>query len=62
MSISGDVLTAVWHAAVKGKIYRLRGTLKGLGTDKFTYMSEYSEDGKTWKAFFHSTDTRVAAK
>ena len=60
--ISGDVLTVVWEPVVKGKAYKIRSTLKGLGTEKFTYVAEYSEDGKTWKAYFHSTDTKVKSK
>ena len=58
-SISGDTMTMAWDMPLKGKTYKMRGTLKGLGTDKFTWTQEYSEDGKTWKAFFHSTDTRT---
>jgi hypothetical protein len=61
-SISGDVLTAVWKIQAKGKAYTSRGTLKGLGSDRLTWVQEYSEDGKTWKAFFHATDTRVKSK
>jgi hypothetical protein len=61
-SISGDVLTAFWEANVKGKAYTIRGTLTGLGSDRATWVSEYSEDGKTWKAYFHATDTRVKPK
>lgn len=57
-SIAGDTLTMVWEMPAKGKIYKMRGTLKGLGSDKLTYVQEYSEDGKAWKAFMHSTDTR----
>ena len=62
VSISGDVLTAVWEIQVKGKAYKSRGTLKGLGSDRLTWVQEYSEDGKVWKAYFHSTDTRVESK
>ena len=58
-SITGDTLTMVWDVPSKGKTYKVRGTLKGLGTDKFTWTQEYSEDGKTWKAYLHSTDTRA---
>lgn len=58
-SISGDVLTVVWETQLKGKTYTSRGTLKGLGSDRLTWVSEYSSDGKVWKAYFHSTDTRV---
>ena len=58
-SIAGNTLTAVWEFGVKGKTYQVRGTLKGLGSDKLTWIQEYSEDGKTWKTYFRSTDTRV---
>lgn len=61
-SISGDVATIVWEANAKGKTYKIRGTLKGLGSDKLAWVAEYSEDGKTWKAFMHCTDTRVKSK
>ncbi len=62
-SIAGDVLTAVWEDfQVKGKTYKSRATLKGLGSDRLTFVLEYSEDGTAWKAFFHSTDTRVKSK
>jgi len=61
-AISGDVLTAVWETQAKGKTYKSRGTLKGLGSDRLTWAQEYSEDGTVWKAFFHSTDTRVKSK
>src|SRR5262249_6026385 len=57
-SIAGDTLTMVWEMPAKGKVYKVRGTLKGLGGDKFDWTQEYSEDGKTWKAYFHSTDTK----
>lgn len=60
VSISGDVLTVAYpEQQVKGKTYKFRGTLKGLGSDRLTWVSEYSEDGKTWKVSFHSTDTRA---
>ena len=61
-SISGDVLTAVWEFQFKGKAYKARGTLKGLGSDRLTWVEEYSEDGTVWKAIAHSTDTRVKSK
>lgn len=61
-SISGDVMTASWETKVNGKTYKFRGTLKGLGSDKNTFIEEYSEDGKTWKTFVHSTLTRVKSK
>ena len=62
-SISGDLLTAVWEGqSAKGKTYQIRGTLKGLGSDRLTYAQEYSEDGTVWKTYLHSTDTRVKSK
>jgi hypothetical protein len=61
-SISGDVLTAVWEIQAKGKTYQNRGTLKGLGSDRLTWVQEYSEDGTVWKTYLHSTDTRVRSK
>lgn len=60
--ISGDVLTVVWDVQAKGKTYQSKGTLKGLGSDRLTFVGEYSADGKTWTPFFHSTDTRVKSK
>ena len=44
---------------VQGKIYQIRGTMKGLGTDRVSYVQEYSEDGKVWTQYCHSTGTRV---
>ena len=61
-TIAGDALTVVFDVPVDGKVYKLRGTLKGLGADTLTWDAEYSEDGKAWKAFSHSTDTRVKAR
>ena len=60
--ISGDVLTVVWDVQLKGKTYKTRGILKGLGSDRLTFVGEYSADGKTWTPYFHSTDTRVKSK
>jgi hypothetical protein len=62
ISISGDMSTAAWETKVKGKTYKVRGTQKGLGSDKITSVQEYSEDGKVWKAHYRSTDTRVKSK
>lgn len=61
-SISGEVLTALWEYEAKGKIYKIRGTLKGLGSDRLTWVGEYSEDGAVWKTYQHSTDIRVKSK
>ena len=61
-SISGDVLIAVWEIQEKGKAYKMRATLKGLGSDRLTYVQEYSEDGTVWNTYYHSTDTRVKSK
>ncbi|HQZ86541.1 MAG TPA: DUF1579 family protein [Actinomycetota bacterium] len=60
--ISGDVLTVVRDVQVEGKAYKRRGILKGLGTDRLTFVSEYSTDGKAWTPYFRSTDTRVKPK
>jgi hypothetical protein len=65
-SISKDVLSVTWPAIVKGKTYKgktykIRGKLKGLGSDKLVWSMEFSEDGKTWKAACKATDTRVKA-
>ena len=61
-SISGDVLTAVWEIQARGKTYKVRGTLKGLGSDRLTWVQEDSEDGIVWKTYLHSIDTRVKLK
>jgi hypothetical protein len=58
-SISKDVLSVTWPAIVKGKTYKIRGKLKGLGSDKLIWSMEFSEDGKTWKAACKATDNRV---
>lgn len=60
--ISGDTLTFVSDVQVKGKTYKNRGTLRGLGSDRLTFVAEYSADGKAWTPYFHSTDTRVKSK
>jgi len=61
-SISKDALTVTWPANVKGKTYKIRGTLKGLGSEKLLWSMNYSEDGKSWKPACSATDTRVKAK
>jgi hypothetical protein len=61
-SITGNTLTAVWEVPAKGKLYKMRGTLKGLGSDTMQWTQEYSEDGKTWKQYARATDTRVKSK
>jgi hypothetical protein len=61
-TISGDAWTALIEIPVNGKTYKYRGTLRGFGTDKMTYVAEYSEDGKVWKEFSRSTDTRLKSK
>ncbi len=62
-SISGDVLTAVWEGqSAKGRTYKIRGTLKGLGSDRLTYIQDYSEDGAVWKTYQRSTDIRYKSK
>jgi hypothetical protein len=60
-SITKDVLSVAWPASVKGKTYKIRGKLAGLGSDKLVWSMEFSEDGKTWKAACKATDTRVKA-
>ena len=60
-SIAKDVLTVTWPATVKGKAYKVRGIVKGLGSDKLLWTMEYSADGKTWKAACTATDVRVKA-
>jgi hypothetical protein len=60
-SISKDVLTVKWPATIKGKAYKVRGILKGLGADKLLWSMDYSEDGKTWKTACTATDIRVKA-
>ena len=40
-------------------IRRRRADEAWLGTDRFAWTQKYSEDGRTWKAYFHSTDTRT---
>lgn len=59
VSISDNVLTATAEVMAQGKIYQIRGTMTGLGTDRLSYVQEYSEDGKVWTQYFHSTGTRV---
>jgi hypothetical protein len=59
VSISDNVLTATTLATAQGKVYTIRGTMTGLGTDSLIYVQEYSEDGKSWTPYFHSTATRV---
>jgi hypothetical protein len=61
-TILGDVWTALIEMPVNGKTYKYRGTLRGLGSDKMTYVAEYSEDGKVWKELSRSTDTRMKSK
>ena len=60
-SIAKDVLTVTWPATVKGKAYKIRGIVKGLGSDKLLWTMEYSADGKTWKAACTATDVRAKA-
>jgi hypothetical protein len=59
VSISDNVLTATTLATAQGKVYTIRATMTGLGTDRLSYVQEYSEDGKLWTPYFHSTATRV---
>lgn len=58
-NISGNTLTTIYEQQAKGRPYKIRGTLTGIGSDHTNWVSEYSEDGKVWKEYFHATDTRV---
>jgi hypothetical protein len=62
VEITGNTLIMKSTAQEKGKTYQFRSTLTGLGTDKLTYIQEYSEDGTVWKHLARSTDTRVISK
>jgi hypothetical protein len=62
VEITGDVLIFKSTTQYKGITYQIRATLTGLGTDKLTYIQEYSEDGTIWKHLARSTDTRVKSK
>jgi hypothetical protein len=61
-SISGEVLTVSGENEAKGRIYKVRGTLKGLGSDRLSWVGEYSEDTAVWKTYQHSTDIRVKSR
>jgi hypothetical protein len=58
-SIDGAKLQAIWKAKLGGKAYTIRGSGSGLGTDRFTFVMEYSTDGKAWKKACSYVDTRV---
>ena len=58
-SITRDVMITLLEEKVKGKTFKIKCTMKGLGTDKYTYSVEYSEDGKVWKESYRSTGIRV---
>jgi hypothetical protein len=60
-SISKGVFKVTWPVSVKGKAYKVRGILKGLGSDKLLWSVDYSEDGKTWTTICTATDVRVKA-
>lgn len=59
LSFGPDSMTWVWEIPIKEKRYTLRGTLKPLSADVREYEEAYSEDGKTWKHYFQSKDTRM---
>jgi hypothetical protein len=59
VSIADNVLTATSVAVAQGKVYKIRGTMRGLGTDQISYVQDYSEDGRVWTEYFHSTGTKV---
>ena len=60
-SISKGVFKVSWPVNVKGKAYKVRGFLKGLGSDKLLWSVDYSEDGKSWTTICTATDVRVKA-
>jgi hypothetical protein len=59
VSISDNELSATSVVMVQGKTYTIRSTMTGLGSDRLSYVQEYSEDEKLWTPYFHSTGTRV---
>lgn len=59
LSFGPDAMTWDWELpAADGKRITLRGTLKPLSAEVREYEEAYSEDGKTWKTFYHARDTR----
>ena len=56
MSISDNVLTATAVAQVQGKAYKIRGTMTGFGTDRLSWVQEYSEDRKVWTEYFSARE------
>jgi len=59
LSFGADSMTWEWDvSAPDGKRLALRGTLKPLSGAVRAYEEAYSEDGKTWKVYAHSRDTR----
>jgi len=58
-SVSKDVLRVRWSAVANGKTYKVRATVKGLGSDKVASAVDYSEDGKAWKPLCVGSETRI---
>ncbi len=58
-TFTGDSFSAEWSVSANGKIYKDRSTYSGIGTNKRTYLEEYSEDGVTWTPFIRLTNTKV---
>ena len=54
VSIS-DKLSATSVVMVQGKTYTIWNTMTGLGSDRLSYVQEYSEDGKLWTALLSRT-------
>jgi hypothetical protein len=59
MSVEGEKLLVTWKAKVDGKTYTVRGTGTGFGTDRLTFVVDFSSDGKTWLPACRYVDTRV---
>lgn len=59
VTFPGDAMVWFTEVPVKERVYKVRGTLKPLASGTRSYMEEYSEDGQTWKAYLHATDTRM---
>jgi len=59
VSFGQDSMSWDWELpAADGKRITLRGTLKPLSAEVREYEEAYSEDGKTWKTYYHARDTR----
>ena len=60
-TVSKGVLRARWSTVANGKTFKLRMTVKGLGSDRVASAVDYSEDGKAWKPLCVGSETRVKA-